>query len=67
GKRFDTNSETKEMGAYGLLNLTGRYVVTPALAVEARLDNLLDKRYETAKGFGTPRMGAFVGLRYTPR
>ena len=67
GKRFDTNSETQEMGGYGLLNLTGRYVVTPTLAVEARLDNLLDKRYETAKGFGTPRMGAFVGLRYTPR
>ena len=67
GKRFDTNAATTEIGGYGLLNLTGRYAVTPTLALEARLDNLLDKRYETARGYGTPRFGAFIGVRYTPR
>ncbi|MBX3687155.1 MAG: TonB-dependent receptor, partial [Rhodocyclaceae bacterium] len=34
--------------------------------IEARANNLLDKRYETAWGYGTEGRNVFVGLRYTP-
>ena len=29
--------------------------------------NLFDKDYESVRGYNTPGLSAFVGLRYTPR
>ena len=67
GKRYNTNTETGRMGGYGLVNLTARYAINSELAVEARLNNLFDKQYETVLGYNTPGINAFVGLRYSPK
>ena len=67
GRRYNSNTETDPMGGYGLVNLTARYAINPELALEARLNNLFDKRYETAYGYNTPGFSAFVGLRYSPK
>ncbi|MCL2636355.1 MAG: TonB-dependent receptor [Betaproteobacteria bacterium] len=67
GRRYDNNTENNPMGGYGLVNLTARYAINPELAVEARLNNLFDKPYETAVGYNTPGFNAFVGLRYSPK
>lgn len=67
GSRYDTNSETGRMGGYGLVNLTARYAINKTLAVEGRVNNLFDKDYELAQGYGTLGFNAFVGIRYTPR
>ena len=67
GDRYDSTSETKHMGGYGLLNAFARYAVTKDLNVEARANNLGDRKYETAYGFGSPGANVFVGLRYSPR
>lgn len=67
GKRYDSNQETGRMGGYSLLDLTARYAITHELAVEARLNNVFDKQYETALGYNTPGFNAFVGLRYSPK
>ncbi|THF58649.1 TonB-dependent receptor domain-containing protein [Pseudothauera rhizosphaerae] len=65
--RYDTNAETGRLGGYGLVNLTARYAVSKALAVEGRINNLFDKDYELAQGYNTLGFNAFVGVRYTPR
>lgn len=67
GKRYNTNTETDQMGGYSLVNLTARYAINPELAVEARLNNLFDKQYETTHGYNTAGFNAFVGLRYSPK
>ena len=64
GKRFNMNNETGQMGGYSLLNLTARYAINNELAIEGRINNLLDKNYESAIGYGTLGVNAFVGLRY---
>jgi len=67
GSRYDTNKETDRLGGYGLINLTARYAIDRDWALEARADNVFDKQYETARGYGTPGVGAFIGVRYAPR
>jgi vitamin B12 transporter len=68
-RRFNDNNETKatEMGGYALVNLTSRYAFNRELSIEARLNNLFDRKYETAYEYNTLGFNAFVGLRYSPR
>jgi vitamin B12 transporter len=51
------------LAPYTLLNLTGRFAVTPQLDVDVRIENALDARYELASGYNTPRRSLFVGAR----
>ena len=48
-----------EQGSYALVNLFGRYQVTKQLSVQANLNNLFDKSYDTYVGqyqvYGAPR------------
>ena len=67
GSRFNDNTETKRLGGYSLVNLTGRYAINKSLSIEGRLNNLFDKDYELASGYNTPGMNAFIGIRYTPQ
>jgi vitamin B12 transporter len=68
GPRFDSpvNSAASRMAGYALLHLHGAYSLTPALAISARWNNVLDKHYELAQGYNTPRSNVFVALQYTP-
>ncbi|MCX8098569.1 MAG: TonB-dependent receptor, partial [Casimicrobiaceae bacterium] len=67
GKRYDTPTQTRAMPRYELVNLFGHYRVTHDLRLEARLDNLFDRDYETAWGYRNPGRTLFVGLRYLPK
>lgn len=67
GDRYDSATETKHMGGYGLLNVFGRYAIGKDLAVEIRANNLGGKQYETAWGYGTLGANLFAGVRYTPK
>jgi vitamin B12 transporter len=67
GDRYDTTAETNRMGGYSLLNAFARYALTKDLTVEARANNIADKKYESAWGYGTPGANVFVGLRYSPK
>jgi vitamin B12 transporter len=71
GRRYDnsylkTAASKEELGAYTLTNLTARYALNKELSLEARLNNVFDKKYETARNYGTDGFNAFVGLRYSP-
>jgi vitamin B12 transporter len=67
GKRYDTAAETREMARYELVNLFGQYRLNRELTLEGRIDNLFDKKYETAWGYANPGASLFVGLRYALR
>ncbi|MDR0673224.1 MAG: TonB-dependent receptor [Zoogloeaceae bacterium] len=70
GRRYDVNYlktdlNKEELGGYGLTNLTARYALGKNLTLEARLNNLFDKQYETVRYYGTDGFNAFIGLRYS--
>jgi vitamin B12 transporter len=65
GARFDSDINTfarTRLDGYVLARLTGRYVLSPALALTARVENLLDERYELIDGYNTPRRSAYAGV-----
>jgi vitamin B12 transporter len=48
---------------YTLVNATLSYAISDRSSVYLRLENLTDREYQTAEGFGTSDRAVFVGLR----
>ncbi|SDQ34506.1 vitamin B12 transporter [Paraburkholderia fungorum] len=59
GARSDSSGD---LGGYGIVNLSARYNITKAWYVTAQIDNLLNKDYETAYSYNSPRRGAYVTI-----
>lgn len=68
GRRFDdlANTAGKKLGGYGLLDLRAEYHVAADWQVQGRIDNVMDKQYETAQFFNQPRRGLYLTLNYQP-
>jgi len=66
GARSDT-SANPDLAAYVVANLTARYAVSPQLAITGRVDNLLDRQYQTAYGYNQFGRGLNVGAVWTPK
>jgi vitamin B12 transporter len=62
GDRLDVASQ--KLPGYALLNLSAGYTLAPAWRLEARVDNLLDRRFEPARGFNGTARAAFVSLSW---
>ncbi len=56
-------SERVTLDSYTLLNAALGYDIFPYMDVFARIDNLLDQQYEVVKGYGTPGLSIYGGLR----
>ncbi|MDH4072011.1 MAG: TonB-dependent receptor [Gammaproteobacteria bacterium] len=52
---------------YALVNLTGQLAVAERWRVNARIENLFDREYETAAGFRMQALSAFIELGYSWR
>jgi vitamin B12 transporter len=63
--RYDNTANTARLGGYATLDLRAEYVLTRGLMLGLKLNNLGDKRYETALGYDQPGREVFVSLRYT--
>lgn len=66
GYRYDDLANTRRLGGFGTVDLRARYNFYKAWTLQARIENLLDKSYETAAYFNQPGRSAFVTLRYEP-
>lgn len=72
GLRYDDNitaypTVQDTLGGYGVVNLTARYQINKSLSVQARADNVFNKRYELADGYNTEPATIFVSLSYRTR
>ena len=73
GRRYNSAVQTQPMGGYTLVNLALHYLLSPALTLEMRADNLTDKHYATAmtsnglRDYATAGASLFVALRYATR
>ena len=58
---------SKRLPGYATLDLYGNYRLRPGWTLESRVNNLVDRSFETAYGYNQPARQFFVGLRYAPK
>jgi vitamin B12 transporter len=71
GKRWDVNynvypSPRVNLGSYTTVDLTASGAITPQWSWNARVQNLFDKKYQTAYGYNREPFGVFLGLTWRP-
>jgi vitamin B12 transporter len=64
GERFNSSTATTPLPAYGRLDLSARYFLTPETEIYGRIENISDTDYEDPMGYNAPGLSAFVGLRW---
>ena len=66
GRRYDNLANTTELGGYATVDLRGEYAIAPEWMLQARVANLLNKQYETARYFNQDGRNYFLTVRYQP-
>ena len=66
GKRFDNAANTNVLGGYTLVNLYTSTKIARDFTLTARVDNLADKQYETARLYDTGGRTLWVGVKWAP-
>lgn len=64
GQRYDDLANQNELAGYATLDLRGEYRMSPEWRLQARVANLLDADYETARGYNQPGQAAYLTVRY---
>jgi vitamin B12 transporter len=67
GSRFDNSTNTQPLGAYTVVDLNATWQFAPALSLQAKLNNLTDRAYETTYGYNQPGRSVYVTLRWQPK
>jgi len=66
GHRYDDLGNTRRLGGYATMDLRAEYTLAKAWRVQMRVNNILDKQYETAAYFNQAGRNLFLTLRYQP-
>lgn len=67
GPRWDNGSSGRvTLGSYTTVDLTASGEIDKAWSWNARVQNLFDKKYQTAYGYNREPFGVFVGLTWRP-
>ena len=53
GRRFDDAANRNALAGYAVLDLATRWQIAPNWRLEGRIDNALDRDYQTARGYST--------------
>ena len=64
GSRFDDAANTRALPAYATLDLHVDRQLAPQWSLQAKVNNLTDREYETATGYRQPGRQLFVTLRW---
>ncbi|MCS6810800.1 MAG: TonB-dependent receptor [Tepidimonas sp.] len=67
GARFDDAANNQRLAGFGTVGLSAEHAVTPEWTLRLRLDNLGDRRYETAYGYNQPGRAVYVTLNWQPK
>ena len=69
GDRFDdaANTPARALPSYTTLDLNAGYTLSKEWKLQASLNNLTDRQYETAYGYNQPGRSVYFTVRYTPK
>ena len=57
----------QRLGGYEVIDLRVRYAIDPQWSTYARIENLLDRRYQTVSSYNQAPRGVLVGLQWQPK
>jgi len=66
GHRFDDAANTVRLGGYATFDLRASYAFNPDWTLEARVDNVFDRDYETVAWYNQPGREYGLSLRWAP-
>jgi vitamin B12 transporter len=66
-RRFDDAANTLPLAAYTTLDLSADWAFAPQWSVQAKVNNITDRHYETAYGYNQPGRALYVTLRWQPK
>lgn len=66
GRRFDDPGNRQRLAGFATLDLRAEYTLLKQLTLQAKVNNILNKQYQTVKGYNTDDLNVFFTLRYTP-
>ena len=64
GDRYTNAANTTDLGGYSVMNLSTSWQFARNWQVNARLNNVFDRTYSTAKDYAMPGRNVFVSLRW---
>lgn len=64
GHRDDSTYNDYRLPSYAIVNLDARYNLNKNVSFYARIENLLDRDYQTAWSYNQPGRGAYVGVNF---
>jgi vitamin B12 transporter len=67
GSRFDDAANTNRLAAYTTADVYTDWQFRPQWSLQAKLNNLADRKYETALGYNQPGRSFYVTLRWQPK
>ena len=67
GRRYDDAFNTTRVAGFVTVDLRGEYRPHPDWAIQAKVGNLLDKKYENVRYFNQDERNFIFTLRYTPQ
>ncbi|MFM4809772.1 TonB-dependent receptor domain-containing protein [Aeromonas hydrophila] len=65
GERYGDAANTTQLGGYSVWNLAVGYQVAPSWKVSGKINNLLDKEYQTAVGYPADERAYYVTVDYS--
>ncbi len=66
GRRYDNLANTTKLPGYSLIDLHAETRLAKDWLFQAKVENLLDKNYQTVSGYNQPGSGVYLTLRYQP-
>ena len=67
GRRYDDAANAKPLASYTTVDLQASYAFARDWNLQAKLNNVGDREYETAQGYNQPGRQFFLTLRYSPK
>jgi len=67
GERFDDAANANRLGGFTTVDVYADWRFAPAWSVQAKVNNLADRQYETAMGYNQAGRSLYVTLRWQPK
>jgi vitamin B12 transporter len=66
-RRFDDAANANRLGGFTTMDVYAAWQFAPAWSVQAKVNNLADRKYETAMGYNQAGRSLYVTLRWQPK
>ena len=67
GPRYNDAANKQALAGYGLTNIAASWQYAKDWSLNARVNNLFDKEYQTSKDYGNLGVNGLLSLRWSPK